>query len=490
MPPLAVPELSAALGELAAKSGESASKLISRIGSLAPDEARAFVTDAYPKLIDPFLSASGELTAAWYAEQPAAPIAKGAAAFIPTPAPLPPADQLAISARWALTQNDALTALRGSAVRSTMNASRNTVVTNAALEGVKWVRHAQPNACGFCKMLATRTDGYGGRGVKLNQKTGKFELRVVGRSGSGRTRGTRNNGQKYHDHCRCTAIPLRDGIYEPPDYVQQWTDEYNAAFTPGMKLTDIARAMDAGRVRPDRVAAKLAKGLPDVVAEVAQLRDIAAPAVNLDAPAKPKKAPMRPLDQVEADFYAAVDAGDDALITKFADEMEAVEAAEKKAEARRARDAARREAIDRAKWDEVSRLIDQGVNPLEAESDVFKISMDKLRRREFIKDARADGIWGAGFDELVTKKTKLMIEEQFRAAEDATNGRMLKRKYAATIDERQLWTAPEVKARAWMSEEMAAWFDQHGRITRAALRQSILDGNPIWRSALGEDFLQ
>ena len=496
MPPLAINEFSGALGELAAKSGEAASSLMSRIGSLAPDEARAFVTDAYPVLLDPFLSASGELTAAWYAEQPtAAPLAKGAAAFIPTPALLPPADQLAISARWALTQNDALTALRGSAVRSTMNASRDTVVDNAALEGVKWVRHAQPNACGFCKMLATRTGGYSGRNVKLNQKTGKLELRV-----SGRVRGTRSTGQKYHDHCRCTAVPLRDGVYEPPDYVQQWTEEYNAAFTPGMKLTDIARALDAGRIRPDRAAAKLAKGLPDLATEAARLREIAQatlpPPAPVGAPANGisdvLNTPADPVEEITSRAMSALEAGDEQLADQLFGEALKLERAQQVKVEQAAKRAAKREVVDRAKQDEIFQLVEQGWRPDEAEAQVYGRSLDSIRRRDFIALARASGHSGAGFDELVTRMhAEFSAEQYWRAEGELRSAGSIKPQYYGRYKSTDLWLVNDATARRIMTEEMAAWFDLNGgRVTKSVYRQSILDGSSVFDVSMQADYLR
>jgi hypothetical protein len=40
-----------------------------------------------------------------------------------------------------------------------------------------------------------------------------------------------------------------------------------------------------------------------------------------------------------------------------------------------------------------------------------------------------------------------------------------------------------------MSEEMAAWFDENGRLTRSALREMILSGNYA-RRATSQDYLQ
>lgn len=489
MPPLAVDQFTGALNELSARSGEAAAKLVARVSALTATEGRQFITDAYPAMLDPFLSASGELTAQWYAEQPAAPLAPGAAAFAPSPAALPDPKQLAISARWALTQADAEMALRGNAIRQTMNASRETVVANATAEGVRWVRHAQPNACGFCRMLATRSATYSGRGVKLNRKTGQAELRVVGRIGSGRTRGTRKLGEKYHDHCRCTAIPVRDGIYEPPAYVEQWREDYNKASENGNSLTDIVKAMDEPRVRADRAAAKLAKSLAGkTAADAARLVELARatatpPPVNLDVP--PEKV-RRQFAEVEAEFNAAIEAGDDALINKLADELESIEAAERKAAARRLKAAERKRVLDTAKWEKVSELIDQGADPLEAEAQVFNKSLARLQSRDALYELRLEGYHGNSLRELLEDKFIKLAAEQMRAAEDATNGFMFKAKYMNRIDPFRLWTGTEKQAREWMSEEMAAWFDANGRITKRA----VVDGLAGHRNPMTEDFLQ
>lgn len=284
MPPVAVTEFQDALGELAARSGEATDKLLSRVGRLSPAEARAFITDAYPALLDPFLKASGELTAQWYSEQPVAVKSPGASVFVPEPVVLATGEQLAISGRWALTQPNAKTAILGSATRQVMNASRDTVIVNAQREGVRWVREAKPDACGFCRMLATRAaipvsrsgriTSYKSEGVFKDQKTGQYYLGVIGKRGV--IRSGKQRGDKYHDHCRCIAVPLRDGRYNPPEYVQKWTDEYETLFDQyGSDPIQISRLMDAGRQRPDR--------LKPLVTVAASAPTIAEP-VNLDQP--------------------------------------------------------------------------------------------------------------------------------------------------------------------------------------------------------------
>lgn len=103
------------------------------------------------------------------------------------------------------------------------DASRETVVANAGAENVRWVRNAQPDACAFCRVLATRPPVY------LSKQSAE---RVVGRGIIPTARGKRKLGEKYHDHCRCIGIPIRaDHIWLPPKYVQQWQEDYEQART-------------------------------------------------------------------------------------------------------------------------------------------------------------------------------------------------------------------------------------------------------------------
>lgn len=239
MPNLAVPEFQAILVELAGRAGVGVDTLIRRASDrLTAQELAAFLTDAYPELLDPFLQASGLLTTQWYAEQPVAATRPGAAAFAPALAPLLSRERLAIAARWALTQRDPGSALRGSATRAVFDQSRNTVVLNAEREGiVGYARYARASACGFCRMLATRTDEASGL-----YRTEKTAVQVSSR------RAKRKPGQKYHDHCYCLAVPVRSGGYEPPDYVQQWQADYEKAHAEyGSDPAAISRAMDTGR---------------------------------------------------------------------------------------------------------------------------------------------------------------------------------------------------------------------------------------------------
>lgn len=185
-----------------------------------------------PGVVDPYLAASGDITATWYESQ--AP----ELAYVATPAALVDEGQLQSTARWAAgtvltrTPVSPLELLAGSMQRALFNESRNTIIENADTEpGARWARHASANACEFCRMVATRSET---SGSLYTSKEGA--VRVVGRGSSGsrgkgrRPRGTQALGDKYHDYCHCIAVPVRPGqSYDPPSYVEAWEAEYTRA---------------------------------------------------------------------------------------------------------------------------------------------------------------------------------------------------------------------------------------------------------------------
>lgn len=208
----AVAEFQQLLTGLARALGVKIDQLGASLGRLDQRELLAFITDAYPELITPYLAAAADATATWYDEQPS-----NASTFIARPAGPLPADQLAISGRWAMLQANPSAALQGTATRSVFTSSRDTVVVNAEREHVRWARHASATACGFCRLLATRGAVY--------------------RSEA--------SARKGHDHCHCLAVPDRDGRYQPPTYVGRWEKDYMQARKDGARTpAQIAYAMD------------------------------------------------------------------------------------------------------------------------------------------------------------------------------------------------------------------------------------------------------
>jgi hypothetical protein len=181
---------------------------VSRVsGLLTSTQDSALLQEAYPQTIDPFIAAAGQLSAEWYGSL--APESD----YAVEPGPTLPISVLQKNVRWAVTQADVFGALTGSAERQVFTATRNTVLYNAERERVRFARYASANACPWCRVLATREAVYY----------------------------TQDSAVAGHDNCHCIAVPVRgSNSYTPPDYVQQWTKEYqDARDEVGGNLNDI-----------------------------------------------------------------------------------------------------------------------------------------------------------------------------------------------------------------------------------------------------------
>lgn len=124
--------------------------------------------------------------------------------FTAEPATLPGPARLESLARWGVgplfsAAPDtalALSLISGGVQRIVADAHRDTVALSVARDpaNATWSRRTKPDACDFCTMLAGRGKVYTSRDSAL----------IVG---TGRIRGTRKQGEKYHDHCYCLAVP-------------------------------------------------------------------------------------------------------------------------------------------------------------------------------------------------------------------------------------------------------------------------------------------
>jgi hypothetical protein len=245
-----------------------ASELETRIDRLVPTvagrldqaEAMAFITDAYPELVTPFLAASGDLTSVWYEDQ--LPDSE----FRAVPAEVAPPERLAIAGRWALLQDDPALVLRGAATREVFKTSRQTVIQNAVEEGVHWARHASATACGFCRMLAVR-------GAVFRSESSALAVKHADEQG--------------HNHCHCIAVAVRDGTHEPAPYVEQWKRDYKAAKKSGAKTpSQIADAMDrlpGGRRADGRTAPTVPTPADSPVVNLDEPRQTPPPAASAAA---------------------------------------------------------------------------------------------------------------------------------------------------------------------------------------------------------------
>jgi len=196
---------------LSAQSAIAVTNLWNQYQNASPETRWKELQEAFPLVVDPFLSASAVLSTEWYRSL------DPGSTFSVEPALAPPAAALSANATWALTQLNPLQNMVGSVDRQVFSTSRQTLVGNAEREGVRFARYASANACAWCRVLATREAVYK----------------------------TAENAIKGHDNCHCMAVPVRGGdTYTPPAYVADWLEEYNTARGEvGGNLNDIVNKM-------------------------------------------------------------------------------------------------------------------------------------------------------------------------------------------------------------------------------------------------------
>jgi len=210
----------AALGDLRA--------LLAEVEGMDQDRAKRVLFGAFPELFNPYAAASSEVSASFYEE--VRDLSGVGGAF--TADALPGVD----TERWnalvgAGTQprmleqgasNLMFQFLAGGLTSILSTIAADTVVGNAAIDPAPmgYQRVPQPGCCGFCGMLASR----GAQGT-TNYSSEEAALRVVGRGvpvektrgkrgGQGKgigPRGSQRIGEKFHDHCKCRAVPVSRG---------------------------------------------------------------------------------------------------------------------------------------------------------------------------------------------------------------------------------------------------------------------------------------
>ena len=210
-------------------------QIIRRAKDLEREQARIYLTEALSALVNTFGGAAAEMTATWWDEIVADDLYEALPAYMPT------YEQLTTEVRWGMATNevgriDPTSRMALLLQKHIFGASRNTVDLNALNTGVKYARVAQPGACSFCRILASRGAVYGSEssalfvgmsGVKKHYSDGKDKGT---RLKKGRVRGLQSAGSKYHDHCKCVAAPVPDGVDANfPGYMSDFEEEYEAA---------------------------------------------------------------------------------------------------------------------------------------------------------------------------------------------------------------------------------------------------------------------
>lgn len=174
------------------------------------------------------------------------------------------------------------------------------------------------------------------------------------------------------------------------------------------------------------------------------------------------------LDMLSQRLVAVIEHGStESTINAVLDDMSAVES-----------------QIEHKRWqaDRICELIEDGYPCDEAEAEVTGESLDVVRKRNFILDARANGHKGNSFDALVTIVHRALVVDAHETAMNDCVGYMNRTNRAD--NGYRFWFASEATVRKHATDELLAWFEEHGRLTRTALRDSILSGRPP-RTAMG-----
>jgi hypothetical protein len=136
--------------------------------------------------------------------------------------------------------------LDGAVGRLITNTARETTIANVKRDraAVAWARVTRPDACYFCRMLATRGAVY------ENQFT-------AGRAANKRFVG---EGEfKFHNDCHCTIEPLFSKHYEPPAHTradQALWNEVTAGLSGQDAINAFRRAVEGRSDGPSRGGSK------------------------------------------------------------------------------------------------------------------------------------------------------------------------------------------------------------------------------------------
>lgn len=213
-----VNEYRALLGEANRMAQEDLIALWRRLEHLDRDSLVAALRQGIPEVVEAYRAVTADTAIVFYEETQGlafAPAEARAAAMVNSA-------QLDASLRWAIYSGgaDVLGKLAGVVQKHVVDGARQYALDGFHRQGAKWVRSARPEACEFCRMLATRA-------VTDWGPYGSAEGAVI--VGAGKARGglVQPNGTEFHDHCMC--IPVLESEYEIPSYVEKWTGEYYAA---------------------------------------------------------------------------------------------------------------------------------------------------------------------------------------------------------------------------------------------------------------------
>jgi hypothetical protein len=195
-----------------------------------PERVRAVLFEAFPELFNQYAAASSAVSATFYEEVRGLSGIKGSFEAQTLDSVETSRWNSLIGAGTAPSMLEQAgnmllyTFLSGGITQILTEMAADTIVGNAAIDPAPmgYQRVPKPGCCAFCGMLASRgasgTTNYSseeaafrvvGRGVPVEKTRGK-------RGGQGKgigPRGSRKIGEKFHDHCKCRAVPVSKGNY-------------------------------------------------------------------------------------------------------------------------------------------------------------------------------------------------------------------------------------------------------------------------------------
>lgn len=234
-------------------------RLMRSFAGESPAVQREALLDLLPVLGNQYASATGEVAAAFSGELMELQEVKKPVA--PEVLALPPAQSWQALAGWGTSDRVmerggmllAYSMLAGGLTKRLTEFAADTMIGNASIQSVATsaARVPKPGCCAFCGMLASRGAVYstesagvvGGRGIPVGQGKGR------GSKGRGRgikTRGSREIGEDFHDHCRCEVVALTAGNEAQ---LQADADKYYEAYRESadkvndgltLKVTDVS----------------------------------------------------------------------------------------------------------------------------------------------------------------------------------------------------------------------------------------------------------
>ena len=215
-------EYRALLGEANRMAQEDLVALWRRLEHLDPQSLHMALRDGVPEVVGAYRAMTADTALVFYEETQGLVFDAAEARA----AGMVNRSQLDASLRWAIYSGgeDVLGKIAGVVQKHVIDGSRQYALSGFHRAGALWVRSARPQACEFCRMLATRAVTRDGAGWGPYVSAEGAVTVGAGKSRQGQSQPT---GAEFHDHCMC--IPVLASEYEPPSYVERWAGEYYSA---------------------------------------------------------------------------------------------------------------------------------------------------------------------------------------------------------------------------------------------------------------------